>query len=104
MTLVSARVNPHASVMATENVSATRPEISSVVAALDHRYAYGEVPPETVRSTDPSLPALQLTSNVVTASEGASGSSTEAETITADPQESVTLTVYVRLRHLIYSW
>jgi hypothetical protein len=54
-------VQPFASVTVTLYVPATRPVRSCVVAPFDQAYAYGAVPPVTVRSIDPVAPPKQAT-------------------------------------------
>ena len=59
-------VHPLASVIVTVYIPSDLPIISCVVSPSVHKYEKGAVPPDTVKSTDPSDPPKQFTSVAIT--------------------------------------
>jgi hypothetical protein len=82
-----------ASVTVTVKVPAVRSVRSSLVAPLLQAKAYGVVPPDTVRLTDPLVPAQQVTLVVKTLVEIAVGWLTVAPAVAVQALASVIVTV-----------
>jgi hypothetical protein len=86
--------HPPPSVIVTVYVPAARPEISSVVALLDHRYVYGGIPPVTVSSMDPVDIPLQIRLVCVSVIFIAVGCEMVTVNVSIHKLASVTITVY----------
>ena len=71
-----------------------------MLAPLLHAYVYGAVPPDTVVLMAPVEPPLQLMWVTVPVTVGLPGWARVAVTVLVQPNESVTVTVYVPAERL----
>ncbi len=101
---VAVDVQVFESVMVTVYVFAVNPVLFWFVPPLLHAKVYGDVPPFTVKETDPFDPPLQLTFTAVGVTVIAVGSVTVDVTVEVQAFASVTVTVYVPANNPVLFW
>jgi hypothetical protein len=91
---ISVIVQPLASVTVTVFTPAVSPVITDVVAVVDHKYVYPEVPPDTVTVAEPVVPPLHNTLLTAVDVTKAVGSAIVTISVIVHPLASVTVTVF----------